>query len=257
MALRYGLTIHELMDFFSEEHKGFTEQEIQKAEQTIGVSLPVIYKDFLLKYGKDDINGGQNRILSPNRIFTSYFAIQELLDTALHQDFEKAIQKGTQQEKYAENPYFALWQLPKEQWNTITQNYVLIWCENQGIWYAGYWFQDLLEGEENPPIYMGINDDIIEFKKTADNLEQFLTAMTLDAAYFYIDEFTNQRDIAAILSYANIDLEQLKASGEIGICLDTADGILYYLIQNTSQEFLIENTFQKLLCLRKKDMDEE
>jgi len=40
------------MDFFCKNtHKGFTEQSICEAEKKIGVSLPDVYREFLLSYG--------------------------------------------------------------------------------------------------------------------------------------------------------------------------------------------------------------
>ncbi len=245
MELRYNLTIQELMDFFSKEHKGFSEKAIQKTEQTIGVSLPVIYKDFLLKYGQDIINDSYNHIFSPNEICTSYFEIQDTLDNVLKSDYEQAVRNGTSKEEYADNPYFTLWQLPKEQWHTITQNYVLIWCENQGVWNAGFLLQDLLDGKENPPIYLGIDDDIIEFVKIADNIEQFLISMTLEAAGYNMDKYTEKEEIVSVLSNASIDLEKLKACGHIGTCLDSSNQTLYYLVQNTNDASLTLMRLQK------------
>lgn len=251
MELRYHISIQELMDFYSEEHKGFSKEEIQKAEQKIGVSLPDIYKDFLLKYGKDDMNDTYNHLFPPDEISTSYLDIQDTLENVLTPDFEDAVQNGTAKEEYADNPYFTLWKLPREQWHTITQNYVLLWCENQGIWQAGYLLQDLLDGKENPPIYLGIDDDIIEFEKIADNLEQFLLNMSLQAEEYLMDDYTEEDEIASVLSNANIDIKKLKSCGPIGTCFDITNQILYYFVQNT-----YDNS-QTLLRMQKSDLDED
>ncbi|MDE7321424.1 MAG: hypothetical protein K2N73_01610 [Lachnospiraceae bacterium] len=40
--------------------------------------------------------------------------------------------------------------MPKEDWHTITQNYVLIGCDREGICYEGY----LLDGNPDPPLYL-------------------------------------------------------------------------------------------------------
>ena len=68
MALQYGLSISEIMDFFcEEEHAGFTEQEIKQAEENVGASLPTVYREFLKAYGKDEINSFFNNLFSPDR----------------------------------------------------------------------------------------------------------------------------------------------------------------------------------------------
>ena len=69
-----------------------------KAEQRIGVSLPTIYKDYLLQYGNDTINDSYNHIFSPDEIATSYSEIQDTLDNVLQSDFEHAVQNGTAKE---------------------------------------------------------------------------------------------------------------------------------------------------------------
>lgn len=171
------MEVRELLDLYSkEEHSGFLEEEISQAEKYIGVALPQIYRDFLKNYGKDKINSSCHRLLVPEEISTSYQAIEEELEYDWKEDFEEAVEEGTQ-EDYKDNEYFALWQLPKEEWHTITENYVLLWVENQGIWYAAYLLRDLKEGKENPPIYVSTNDDFITFEKCKDTLEEFLLAM--------------------------------------------------------------------------------
>lgn len=165
MALQYGLRIQELMDFFcEEEHEGFSEQEIKQAEEQVGAPLPDVYREFLKAYGKDGINSFFNHIFSPpDGIFTTYQAIEEELDD-WKPEFEEAVEEGNE-DKYADNEYFTMWQLPKERWSEVTENYVLIWCENQGVWNAGYLLKDLLEGQPDPQVYMSINDDFITFAK--------------------------------------------------------------------------------------------
>ncbi len=248
MKIRYHLTIQEIMDFFSKEHEGFSQEEILKAEQRIGVSLPTIYKDYLLQYGNDTINDSYNHIFSPDEIATSYSEIQDTLDNVLQSDFEHAVQNGTAKEEYKDNPYFSLWQLPMDQWETITQNYVLIWCENQGVWNAGFLLQDLLDGKENPPIYLGIDDDIIEFKKRADNIEQFLLAMILEATEYNMDSYTEKEEIASVLSDATIDITKLEVHGQISACLDITNQTIYFLVPDT------HNNSYTLLCQSKEDI---
>ena len=71
MALQYGLSISEIMDFFcEEEHAGFTEQEIKQAEENVGASLPTVYREFLKAYGKDEINSFFNTFFRLQMIFS-------------------------------------------------------------------------------------------------------------------------------------------------------------------------------------------
>lgn len=171
---KYGLDIRELMDFFCQgEHKGFSEQEIQAAEQNAGASFPQSYCSFLLSYGKDAINTRYNQINNPpEEIFTSYQAIEETLED-WKEEFEEALKNGCQQD-YAENGYLKLWQLPVEAWNTVTENYLLIWAENQGVWNAGYLLQELIDGNPDPPVYMSTDDDFITFKNVRIIRKHFL-----------------------------------------------------------------------------------
>ena len=46
----------EFMDSLQSSHSGFSEAEICKAEERIGVKLPQEYRDYLKQYGKDTIN---------------------------------------------------------------------------------------------------------------------------------------------------------------------------------------------------------
>ena len=135
-----------------------------------------------------------------------------------------------------------------DQWETITQNYVLIWCENQGVWNAGFLLQDLLDGKENPPIYLGIDDDIIEFEKLADNIEQFLLTMILEATEYNMDSYTEKEEIASVLSDATIDITKLEVHGQISACLDITNQTIYFLVPDT------HNNSYTLLCQSKEDI---
>lgn len=171
------MEISELVNLYSkEEHSGFSEEEITQAEQHIGAALPQVYRNFLKNYGKDSINSACHRLLPPDEIDTSYQAIEEELEYDWKEEFEEVVQEGTE-EDYKDNEYFTLWKLPKEEWHTITDNYVLLWVENQGVWYVGYLLSDLKEGKTNPPLYISTNDDFITFEKCKDTLEEFLLAM--------------------------------------------------------------------------------
>ena len=245
---KYGLDIRELMDFFCQgEHKGFSEQEIQVAEQNAGASFPQSYRSFLLSYGKDAINTRYNQINNPpEEIFTSYQAIEETLED-WKEEFEEALKNGCQQD-YADNGYFKLWQLPVEAWNTVTENYLLIWAENQGVWNAGYLLQELIDGNPDPPVYMSTDDDFITFQKCADNTEAFLKIMLEEAAYGYHGgkRYTKSSEIEDVFSKKGIDRERLV---EAGNCLDSDQERLYF--------YSVGETYQELITANRRKPDRE
>ncbi len=230
------------MDFFCKgEHKGFTEQSICEAEKNIGVSLPDVYREFLLLYGADDVNTFFNCIQPPEEIFTSYQAILEVHEEC-EEDYEESIQNGNEEE-YEDNEYFKLWQLPMEKWDTITKNYVLIWCENQGVWYAGYLLSDLQNGVENPPVYISTDDDFIIFEKFTSDTQEFLIEMLGHAlGYFGRDsyQFYNEKnEIRAFCLQNEIDLTRLQneySGYYLGNCLDIENEILYYYSANLKRQ---------------------
>ncbi|MDE7183007.1 MAG: SMI1/KNR4 family protein, partial [Lachnospiraceae bacterium] len=72
MKLRYNLSLSELMDFFCDTgqgHQGFSAGEVKAAEKRLGVSLPFMYRDFLLTYGKDPVTTKNNKLLPPNELY--------------------------------------------------------------------------------------------------------------------------------------------------------------------------------------------
>ncbi len=233
MKLKYNLTLQELMDYFCDrEYSGFTEHEIQVAEQSMGIALPAAYRSFFLKYGQEDINAVfDNLFCSPQECRTSYQMIHEILEE-LQEDFETSVRDG-EQEEYADNEYFSLWQMPEEEWHRITQNYLLVGVDREGISYTGYLIEDLLDSREDPPVYLSCDDDIIKFKKWNDNTEQFLLEMICESAWenerlewYDPKERLSVKEIFAYF-HVDIDIKQFKVSGHVGTCLDTDDGKLY------------------------------
>lgn len=149
MALQYDLSLPELMDFFCEgEHQGFPEEGIQGAETRMGMSLPPFYRWFLMTYGKDYINYHFNHLEYPGNICTTY----EILEDELRD-------RAPEFSEYADTPCYKLWTLPRERWGEITDNYLIIWYENQGVWSAGYRVRDLLDGKPDLPVYVCVSDD--------------------------------------------------------------------------------------------------
>lgn len=242
MDLKYNLSLSELMDFFCDtKHDGFSLEEIEATGKRLGASLPQTYKNFLLTYGKDVINAHHNKLMEPQEIYTNYEGIQEELEYDWEPEFQEAVEQG-RKEEYAENPYFQLWQLPVERWNEIVEEYVLIWHENQGVWYAGYRKKDLLDGVLEPPIYISTNDDYITYEKCADNTEAFLLEMLRQAAYGWHggERFTSSNEIERALADAGIDLERLQSPSGNGSCSD-GERLYFYYASDSYSELLIAN----------------
>ena len=229
MAFLYDPPLSLLMDFFQEDgrHQGFSEEEILKAENRLGVSLPPVYRNYLRTYGRDPINFHFNQLQEPEEIQTSYrFVEDELRDR--ERDFSK-----TGEASASAGPYFKFRQLPRERWRELTDNYVLIWYENQGVWSAGYRFQDLLDGNPDPPVYGSVNDDYITYTKWADRTEPFLLEMLRQAAYGWHGSrrLTKAPEIQEALSGAGICFEEREGrspeENRLRFCLSGDGEVLY------------------------------
>ncbi len=186
---------------------------------------------------------------------TSYQIIDDIIDN-LEEDFKDAVEDGNEEE-YADNPYFSLWQLPKEEWHTITQNYVLIGCDPEGIVYEGYLLEDLLAGNPDPPLYLSCDDDFIEYKKWTDSTEPFLIEMIGETVFghYNCDSYDSDRiasgskaSIKELFAHidADIDDSQLNVYGHIGTCFDTVNEAVYFYFEY--------KRFQRVIRATKEDM---
>ena len=234
MAIQYDPSLADLMDFFCEgEHQGFPEGGIQGAETRLGMSLPPVYRKFLKTYGQDYINYHFNQLEYPGNICTTY----EILEDELRDRAPEFLE-------YTDDPYYKLWTLPKDRWGEITDNYLIIWYENQGVWSAGYRVQDLLDGNPDPPVYVSVNDDYITYQKWADNTEDFLREMLRQAAYGWHDgqRFTKENEIQAALSAASIDPIRFRKPNHAVFALSGDGETLYAYWQGVEfQELLTAN----------------
>ncbi len=223
--MQYQINIDELMEFVSEKpFLGFNYEEIKIAEKNIGAVLPKAYCYYLRNYGKNKINYRYNNINPPNEIQTSYFWLQEIIEEQ-KEDFKKA-----QDNSLKDSVYFKLWQLTKDKWSSITDNYVLIWYENQGVWNASFKLSDLKKGIENPPVYISTNDDFISFAKCTGNIEDFLVLMLFEALC-ECNRSCILRDpikIDKTLQALGVDIEQLKWKGKIALFFDEKQSNLYF-----------------------------
>ncbi len=239
MEIKYNLSLPKLMDFFCcKKHEGFTLEEIEAAEKRLGVMLPKAYREFLMAYGKDEVNYHFNQLEEPENICSSYELIHMELDDR-GEEFQEAEENGSTDE-YADDPYFKLCKMPEERWGEITEEYILIWYENQSVWSAGYRKEDLLNGANDLPVYISTNDDYITYGKCADNTEDFLTEMLRQAAYGWKGggRFTKADEIDRILLEAGIDKDLLKVGN--GSCL-CEDHLYFYSEFDDYGELMIAN----------------
>ncbi len=264
MAKKYDLTTWEILDYLHQFHEpcyaqdskkfsapftGFAENEITAVEQKYHITFPPFYKKYMMYCGNHPINDIHNHICTPDDILTNYDYLSEDID-----EYAQDLQDMTPEEiadACAENEIYRFCQLPKEQWHTLTQEYVLTWYENQGVWHAGYLRSDLEKGIPNPPMYISTNDDFITFEKAADDTETFLKSMLFMA--FWSLENTSSisganenkqqviEEIMDILQNKGIDTNLAKNHG-VNICLDTDTNILYACYVNDNFiEFLVAN----------------
>lgn len=174
------MNISEIGELYQIPKVGFSENEIIRAEQNIGVTLPSNYRNYLIQYGLAKINYAYNYLVKPENIKTTYQLIQQDIQKNWENEFLKAKNIGNLS-KYNNNEYFSLWQLPVEKWSSITENYIILWSENQCVWTAGYLLKDLQAKKLNPPVYISVNDDLITYVKCVDNIELFLEKMFEEA----------------------------------------------------------------------------
>lgn len=227
MSKKYDVSIYEIADFLckydllSETPKGFSDAQIQEAEKRLNITLPASYKKYLSLYGQNTINDKFNHINAPAEIICSYDMIDEILEDD-KEFFESA---SSEKEK---NEYYPFFKLPKEQWHTITENYVLIWYENQGCWNAGYLKQDLLNGVSDPPVYISTQDDFITFEKICENTEEFLTEMLFFSAWeIGFDCYQEHTSIINFIQKEGLDQYKICQKGT-HTCIDTKNNQLYF-----------------------------
>ena len=90
-----------------------------------------------------------------------------------------------------------------------TDNFLIFWTENQGVWNAGIKKEDL--SLENPPVYMTTNDDLYTWEKVTDDIDTFILLQIIDNlsdSKFYFLTFDREQ-INSILSDKKILKESL------------------------------------------------
>lgn len=163
-------------------------EEIEETEKRLGVYLPKILREYYHECGDLDIN-------------TSFSELFKLEDIEFSHNW---LREDLKEDEYSEEEI-------KKDLEKI-DNFLIFWCENQGIWNAGIKKEDL--DLENPPIYMTTNDDLYSWAKITNDIETFIIFQIIDnisASDFYNKEIENE-DLKDILLDEKISLEEIRMS---------------------------------------------
>ena len=145
-------------------------EEINKTEIKLKANLPRVLRRYYHECGDLDINRCFSSILNLDEIGFSHDWERESLedDEVSKDEIEKSLKE--------------------------TDNFLIFWTENQGVWNAGIKKEDL--SLENPPVYMTTNDDLYSWEKVTDDIDTFIILQLLDnlqSSKFYFLTFDNEQ----------------------------------------------------------------
>lgn len=160
-------------------------EQIYKTEIRLKTDLPRVLKRYYHECGDFDINSCFSEILNLEDIEFSHNWLKEQLedDDYSQEEIEKVLKE--------------------------TDNFLIFWTENQGVWNAGIKKEDL--SLENPPVYMTTNDDLYTWEKVTDDIDTFILLQIIDNlsdSKFYFLTFDREQ-INSILSDKKILKESL------------------------------------------------
>lgn len=160
-------------------------EQIYKNEIRLKTDLPRVLKRYYHKCGDFDINSCFSEILNLEDVEFSHNWLKEQLkdDDYSQEEIEKILKE--------------------------TDNFLIFWTENQGVWNVGIKKEDL--SLENPPVYMTTNDDLYTWKKVTDDIDTFILLQIIDNlsdSKFYFLTFDSEQ-INSILSDKKILKESL------------------------------------------------
>ena len=160
-------------------------EQIYKTEIRLKTDLPRVLKRYYHECGDFDINSCFSEILNLEDVEFSHNWLKEQLedDDYSQEEIEKILKE--------------------------TDNFLIFWTENQGVWNAGIKKEDL--SLENPPVYMTTNDDLYTWKKVTDDIDTFILLQIIDNlsdSKFYFLTFDSEQ-INSILSDKKILKESL------------------------------------------------
>ena len=160
-------------------------EQINRTEIRLKIALPRVLKRYYHECGDFDINSCFSEILNLEDIEFSHNWLKEQLedDDYSQEEIEKILKE--------------------------TDNFLIFWTENQGVWNAGIKKEDL--SLENPPVYMTTNDDLYTWEKVTDDIDTFILLQIIDNlsdSKFYFLTFDREQ-INSILSDKKILTESL------------------------------------------------
>lgn len=160
-------------------------EQINRTEIRLKIALPRVLKRYYHECGDFDINSCFSEILNLEDIEFSHNWLKEQLedDDYSQEEIEKILKE--------------------------TDNFLIFWTENQGVWNVGIKKEDL--SLENPPVYMTTNDDLYTWKKVTDDIDTFILLQIIDNlsdSKFYFLTFDSEQ-INSILSDKKILKESL------------------------------------------------
>lgn len=144
-------------------------EEINRTEIRLKANFPKVLRRYYHECGDLDINSCFSSILNLDEIGFSHTWKRETLedDGISNDEIEKALKQ--------------------------TDNFLIFWTENQGVWNAGIKKEDL--ALENPPVYMTTNDDLYSWEKVTDDIDTFIILQILDnleSSGFYFLTFDSE-----------------------------------------------------------------
>ena len=177
---------------FSNNNYKISWEEINRTEIRLKANFPRVLRRYYHECGDLDINSCFSSILNLDEIGFSHTWEREALedDGVSNDEIEKALEQ--------------------------TDNFLIFWTENQGVWNAGIKKEDL--SLENPPIYMTTNDDLYSWKKVTDDIDTFIILQVLDnlqSSGFYFLTFDSEEIDFLLLDKKISKDELLKNSFKI------------------------------------------
>lgn len=145
-------------------------EEINRTEIRLKADFPMVLRRYYHECGDLDINSCFSSILNLDEIGFSHTWEREALedDGFSNDEIETALKQ--------------------------TDNFLIFWTENQGVWNAGIKKEDL--ALKNPPVYMTTNDDLYSWEKITDNIDTFIILQILDnleSSRFYFLTFDREQ----------------------------------------------------------------
>ena len=177
---------------FSNNNYKISWEEINRTEIRLKANFPRILRRYYHECGDLEINSCFSSILNLDEIGFSHTWEREALedDGVSNDEIEKTLEQ--------------------------TDNFLIFWTENQGVWNAGIKKEDL--SLENPPVYMTNNDDLYSWEKVTDDIDTFIILQVLDnlqSSGFYFLTFDSEEIDFLLLDKKISKDELLKNSFKI------------------------------------------